>query len=1027
MRFVCEKCHTPMSYPDDKITKNKIRYTCKKCGHTGESSVIFKADAKDSAETSTPSNLNKWHATTLNTPRRSANDTAWYYSFEGTSHGPYAEDELVAMFKGELGEICENCHVWCRALDGWKPAIEVEPFASSILMPPPPPMPAPRKSDANLPPLFGGKSGARSLASNPRAARASSPDLASLKQRLKTETTLSHEAPTQQSMPALDSLINAESKLDISLDESHEDPTKVGAVSPFFSFQTLNDSNGEDDSSLPTPSEKLSKSQPNAPSGIGSKPLPNILSASAKSGINAFGASSNPAPGLASIFSSPQTPSDSNASLKPIRIAGTKSLENANKSDTSLPRFAGLKRIADTAASKSSEALAPAHASLAARNAGDSAKVDTQTPNSHTNDPKSSEDRELFNDFKEDFGDLLAKGTSPHLKDGSPKTQNDESMSDWLSSKTNLPSIADRSDSEISLAAISFDDSRSESESEQMERIDEALNSDWHNADDEASLPHIDLESSALPGANVEKTDDTHDSLDTSDDIPDIALDNSCDKSAISSAIVDVPDIALDNSSDKSAIVDVPDIALDNSSDKSAISSAVLDVPDIALDKSAISSAVLDVPDIALDNSSDKSAISSAVLDIPDTADDLKHLEILSAPASSKDNSTAPATNAILATAPHANAAKRDDASPHATSADIPEKQTGLPASPIGDDTPSAILTDTSDIFATEGESTARVSHANADKAEERRQQLLQAIMDQETPSEPEPISEASQLINLRHYTEMARADKRRKNKRLAIIVAVAAAVIGVAAYFASISSGGNDDDSIPTITSASRAFDSISGQTISDADIEKMIPADDFEIFDVHADDTPRVQKPAKPKVENKNEAAVNEIYGVKTPHDDAQAPQDDSPTAQNAIAANNAQPNAEPDQPDPDEARLRRDGRAEVALQKQDFASTHPINGSKIKNTATMQDRFKLGLSTISRSVQECHRREAKNGTMNINKLYIRFEVQPSGIVETFSIENENVPETFIKCIDSKKNRWKFMEFDGKPVSLRQGFILN
>ena len=1014
MRFVCEKCHTPMSYPDDKITKNKIRYTCKKCGHTGESSVTFKADAKNVAETSTPSNLNKWHATTLNTPRRSANDTAWYYSFEGTSHGPYAEDELVAMFKGELGEICENCHVWCRALDGWKPAIEVEPFASSILMPPPPPMPAPRKSDANLPPLFGGKSGARSLASNPRAARASSPDLASLKQRLKTETTLSHEAPTQQSMPALDSLINAESKLDLSIDESNEDPTKVGAVSPFFSFQTLNDANGEDDSAgifppdairkalenRPAPkttnettkderrgvddnakpdADKRTNHQPNVPSGISSKPLPNILSASATSGINAFGASSNPTPGLASIFSSPQPASDNHANLKPIRITGTQSLETANKSHSSLPRFAGLKRIADTAASKSSEALAPALASFAAHNADAPVKDNTQTANSQTNDAKSSEDRELFNDFKEDFGDLLAKGTPPHLKDGSPKPQNDESMSDWLSSKTNLPSIADRSDSEISLAAISLDDNRSESESEQMERIDEALNSDWHNADaDEASLPHIDLEDSVLPRANAEKTDGAHKSIDKSEDIPDIALDNSCDKSAVDSA-------------------------------------------------------VLDLPDIALDNSCDKSAVNSAVLDLPDTADNLanaeKNYEKQTDRAASKENPISSATNATPIDAPQANADKRDDASSLATSAYITEIQTGLPASPAADDAASAILTDTSDIFATEGESTARVSHANADKAEVRRQQLLQAIMAQEAPSEPEPISEASQLINLRHYTEMARADKRQKNKRLAIIVALVGAVIGVAAYFASISDGSGDDDdnNIPTITSASRAFDSISGQTISDADIEKMIPADDFEIFDVHADETPRVQKPAKPKVENKNEVAVNEIYGVKTDQDGAQTPQDNSPTVQDAAAANNAQPNDEPSQPDPDESRLRRDGRAEVALQKQNFASAHPLDGSKIKKTATMQDRFKLGLSTISRSVQECHRREAKNGTMNINKLYIRFEVQPSGIVETFAIENENVPETFIKCIDSKKNRWKFMEFDGKPVSLRQGFILN
>ena len=1067
-----------MSYPDEKITKNTIRYTCIKCGHKGESSVIPKTDAKDAAETSAPSNLNKWHATTLNTPRRAANDASWYYSFDGTSHGPYGEDELIALFTGDLKDMSESCHVWCRALDGWKPAIEVEPFASSILMPPPPPMPAPRKSDSSLPPLFGGKSGARSLTSSPRAARTSSPDLASLKQRLKTETNLSHEAPTHQAMPALDSLVKAENDLDSDIDEACDDTTKVGAVSPFFSFQSLDDAGDDDESTkMSTPDAILSalddlpatklgeldadakrsakadcskvdeaiaeaaKSAKSLPSILGagsSKPLPSILSpssklgAGAKPGISAFGSSSKPAPGIASIFSTPKS-----AQPKPID----------KKGESALPRFAGLKRIADTTASKSAEAVAPAIASLAPNPkdtpAGDQEKLDKSTKSDvakaidATNSANSADskaidatnsansvdskaidatnsadsadskaidatnsgavegEREQFNDFKEDFGDLLDSSAPPSKDIAGAET--DASMSDWLSSKTNLPSIVERSESEMSLAAISFDDNSMVSNSAQMDRIDAALNSDSkYNADDElneASLPHIDLESSVLPAAT------TKDSSDVKDD----------------KAPVDSQEKSQDADRDKS--VDVPDIALDSSCDKSALDSAVADVPDIALDSSC-----------------DKSALDSAVADDSTASDDASKgdeaNQSQSAEKSAEDNS-APAD--IDAFSIDSSESQTDlpridrhdvdaklDAKLDAISLDDPNDQSGLPigmAEPNeGGDVASALLTDADEIVAAEGESAARVAHANAESAEERRSQLLEAIMaqEEETPQEEEAMSEASQLINLRHYEEMARADKRQKNKRLAIIVAAVAAVVAIAAYFATRPVEEIVEENVePSITSAATAFDTVTGQTISDADIEKTILADDFEIIDMHAEEAPRVQKQAKqPKAVNKNDAALNAMYGDQAQQGEtAQAAPQDEPAAPNGGA---------------DDARTRRDGRAGVALHKQEFADANSVNGSKAK-PASMQDHFKIGLSAISRSVQECHRREAKNGTMNVSKLYVRFEVEPTGVVEKFTVENDNIPETFIKCIDSKKNRWKFMEFSGKPVSLRQGFILN
>ena len=566
-------------------------------------------------------------------------------------------------------------------------------------------------------------------------------------------------------------------------------------------------------------------------------------------------------------------------------------------------------------------------------------------------------------------------------------------MSDWLSSKTNLPSVVERSESEMSLAAISFDDNGMKSNSAQMDRIDAALNSDSkYNADDElneASLPHIDLESSVLPAAT------TKDSSDVKDD----------------KAPVDSQEKSQDADRDKS--VDVPDIALDSSCDKSALDSAVADVPDIALDSSC-----------------DKSALDSAVADDSTASDDASRgdeaNQSQNAEKSAEDNSAPADIDAFSIDSSESQTdlpridrhdvdAKLDD-----ISLDDPNDQSGLPigmAEPNeGGDVASALLTDADEIVAAEGESAARVAHANAESAEERRSQLLEAIMaqEEETPQEEEAMSEASQLINLRHYEEMARADKRQKNKRLAIIVAAVAAVVAIAAYFATRPVEEIVEENVePSITSAATAFDTVTGQTISDADIEKTILADDFEIIDMHAEEAPRVQKQAKqPKAANKNDAALNAMYGDQAQQGEtAQAAPQDEPVAPNGGA---------------DDARMRRDGRAGVALHKQEFADANSVNGSKAK-PASMQDHFKIGLSAISRSVQECHRREAKNGTMNVSKLYIRFEVEPTGVVEKFTVENDNIPETFIKCIDSKKNRWKFMEFSGKPVSLRQGFILN
>ncbi len=1013
MRFVCDKCHTSLSYPDEKITKNKIRYTCIKCGNVGEFSVNSKSESKDAAESSGLSNLNKWHATTLNTPRRSSGVSAWYYSYDGTSRGPYSEEALCALFQGELADIGNNCHVWCRALENWKPAAEVEPFASALIMPPPPPAPVVRVSDENLPPLFGGKSGLRSASSSPNAARASSPDLASLKQRLKTETHLSQEAPTHQAMPALESLVRAESE--IASEDSDGETTKVGAVSPFFAFRNADESpsggiggqaaGNEDIFSILDKETRAAASRSRAAKTDAEtdkkahKSLPNILGAaksaapmplfsasksssspgapfkasasSPKTGA-AFGGNEKPAPGIASIFGN-----SGNAShLSPLSShlgrsnPGESSLPGARARDASeSPRFSALRHAADEAASKSARVLPAVGAD------GDAERA-----------------KEQYADFKEDLGDILNAGRQPDADRLGVNAETDGSMSDWLSSKTNLPSFVERSESEMSLAAISFDDNGSLTDIAQESRGD---------AESDAHLGNKSPAEAALP-ADADRAQSMSEFAGGLKSQPPEA-------DALASG--DVPDVALDESSDSSAVSSIPDISLDASGDASGIS-------DISLDASGDASGI---PDISLDASGDASGI-------PGVTDDLRNpLGEAAESGADKNASSAAVGGEASNSASGFGEINESDASfseLEAFSLDDSNSRSNLPigkkrASEDADDAPApeggAGISEGADIVAGDAGCAARVLRG---KAAERRTALLNEILAEEPEDEAHNISEESQLINLRHYEEMARLDKRKNNKRIAA-VAVFAIVVCAAIVFAQFGKDNAEATHAPTIVGASDAsFEAVAGRAISDEDIDRMIPADDFEIYDAHAEENAAGHRRVReqPEARPQTEAAAESVGGAGV-----QADQNEAAAATIYGAEAQAEQNGET-------APLRKDGRVGVELQKQEFAKTDATNGAKAaKSASPMQEQFKLGLSAISRSVQECHRREAKNGAMNISKIYIRFDVEPSGAVDKFVIENDGIPETFSKCIDSKKNRWKFMPFEGKTVSLRQGFVLN
>lgn len=979
MRIVCDNCQAKYTYPDELINKDKIRYTCKKCNHVITVSVNDESKSLDSGV------LSKWHNNGLNTPKRATGDTLWYYSIDGKSHGPYSEDDLIALFQGELTSKAENCFVWKKTFTDWLPAKEVEPFASAILMPPPPPAPTRPEPDATLPPLFGNKSGVRSIQSGMnaipnRTLRNSSPDLASLKQRLKTETNLMHEAPTHQAMPALESIVEAENLLD--MEDTLEDTTRVSTVSPFFFSHDDTASSREKGDSI-AETRNLSKKLENSnehfdsissilQSGTKSETsesnkLPSILS-NANAAPPLFGGSAKPAPGITSLFSSsPKTPAST-----------------PEKSTSGLPRFAGLKKIAEDSSSSSTSArnnssqipklpsiLSPnsnvAKASQAPSSLDGIAASDTNStpslpansatpiPNSTSSDDKTSSTQEHFPDFKEELSDVLADSPpKPSAPVSSPSPSADALLAgfslDDPDAISNLPNAHAN-------ANPTGEATKEDSSNSNAKNTDSAQNSILESNSE--ILSKDENEKSANP--NLNPTDNAMVSL------PEISLEKSEDISTISAAL----DSALNS-------VDLPEIALDKSSDSSVI-------PAI----SAIE------PENGIENleSREKASLDAISLDDPDEQSGLGMALPNEENADDKANSSESERNAESQT-PEQQTISSD--------ARDEEKAENENEENSPNDASNAILTDADHLFNDDAQNdgAARVSHVKLDNSEARRNALWKEIQEQELPDEVPELSEKSQLIQLEHFQKLAEANKRQKrNKFIAVVLGAALLIALTIAGTLYSKSNDKDDKASSAVTVSQTAFDTVKGRTIESDEIDRLIPADDFEIFDAQATKRTK-QDPVKSKPTAPSDAQD------KTANADAPLPA--------ALPPSSA---------------TRKDGRAGVALQKQDFADASATEGSKIKphSTPSMQDKFKLGLSIISKTVQECYRREAKNGTMNVPKIYISFVVKNDGSVEKFDIENAQVPETFPKCLDAKKDRWKFAAFDGNSVTLRQGFILN
>ncbi|MBQ4359550.1 MAG: hypothetical protein II767_04775, partial [Proteobacteria bacterium] len=283
--------------------------------------------------------------------------------------------------------------------------------------------------------------------------------------------------------------------------------------------------------------------------------------------------------------------------------------------------------------------------------------------------------------------------------------------------------------------------------------------------------------------------------------------------------------------------------------------------------------------------------------------------------------------------------------------------------------------------------------------------------------AEPEPeeddngVSEHSMLIQLEHFNKVQQKEKKKRNVKLIIAIAGAAALLLIIAIISGVMiSQKKDKDPEGTAKVAQNAPSlKVEGRDITLDEVDVAIPEDDFEIIPVAPEKSARSSRgsktaqadgakdTAKENVKSATEAASEAIYGEKTETDDAQAA-------------------------------VRSDGRANMVLAKSgDFGSTAGVQGSKkTKNTsASSREKLLAGLKTVSKSVQNCSQRAAKQGTTLPEKIYINLTVLPSGSVESYEIDT-NVPDIFNNCLKSKKDTWHFEPFEGDPIHFRQSFIL-
>lgn len=216
------------------------------------------------------------------------------------------------------------------------------------------------------------------------------------------------------------------------------------------------------------------------------------------------------------------------------------------------------------------------------------------------------------------------------------------------------------------------------------------------------------------------------------------------------------------------------------------------------------------------------------------------------------------------------------------------------------------------------------------------------------------------------------------------------------------------------------RSLSSVQGSYIDEQELSRYAPSDDFEILTkVSPEPVKQAQDDAKSPKSEKIQGGAIEANGAQENGAIAKASEGSSDTGAGLGSVPALQPS------------LGRRDSVLVLPKTAPSNDTHLlVQGSKYAGLKRpgQSDRlaFASGLKSVSRTVQECHKRELKMGQVAVAKIYINIVVNPDGTVSRFSVDTAGISQNFVNCLEAKKDRWVFQAFEGEAIELRQGFVL-
>ena len=978
MRIVCDKCDAKYVVPDEKIVRKTVRLTCRKCGN------VITARVDD--EVSESATLGKWRQNMAGLQKRdSSENPGWYYSFNGESFGPYTQAELeTKVASPALQPIAEQCYVWHKTLETWRPLTEIEPFASAAIKPPPAP-PAPKKAPVSvgLPPLYAGKTSNVRLTNT---AQRVSPNVSALKQRLMASTApeqqdsaacrdetrivsdaptvtqdspmLSGEAPTHQAMPMVEEIMTkAMTEVQDGTGETNK-PSGQGhsKAVPLVSFQSLDVIPGvscegehgkQEDVVKPFPTlasirpvEKKSASQEKAVQPTASIPSKPALGKPGTIGIPSAGKNLG-----APISTKPRVPGTLTSPLG----SGLGSL------GTQKPKSQAIGLSLGTLANKSGLSLG----------SGGMKPVGDQVEQKKTL-PKASETALT--------GRVVPATASTSEIKATPALG---ALAD--AAKGAEPSNVGCDENAVQLRKEACPDNGPGVRMHQPDASSESGAKDNAPTDDRVT--------------GMETKDKPDDATDTGLSSLDKAMASFCEdldqieRKAVGDLLLE-DGLAIDLEANVSFDAMAP-IDLDLSSEEAALE----DVDD---DNDGADAALAENADDALPDSIN---LNASLTDEPPADGDIGAIDLDMCPSLPELSPCAEAQNT-----PKDNDGDEDELS---ASSDGVQELSGF-AIDLDDEASCLIpeelvneITGNADVAEAEAEgakrepSVARIRAKRLEDLQRRQEELAAASAALEALDHPEGNpdgpSESSMLIDLAH---LARLEKESKNKRnvkfIAILVALVVIVLSVAVAggINLIHSNEERDSKISLGTTAGRMIDS--------------------DALDRHVEEI-KVDLPKARSGEKTQRApqavdadAKHENAGSKTSDDLGAAP---LPTK-------------------------RTDGRQSVVLERPtEFGSTDHVTGSKYSGQVGKSaaeagpDRIEVGWRKITPTVNACQKRLAKTGSLKVDAFYLNLQVANSGKVTKFNVSPEKGTEELVKCLESKKDTWDFGK--GEPVSVRKKFV--